>query len=76
MGVAIKISLVLCGKSNVEEYHRLLPDNYFNGCRLDLFSQEIESMRKEASKRHHGLKGWEEYIRIAAIDTETGKTIL
>jgi hypothetical protein len=75
MAVMIKISLVLAGEDNVVEYHRELPASYFNGCKVDLFTNEINSLRAEAKAKKPKLKRYKEYIRIAAIDTETGKTL-
>jgi len=75
MSEVIKISLVLAGESNVVEYSRLLPASYFNVHHLDLFSQEIESLRDEAKRKNPKLKKYKEYIRIAALDSETGKVL-
>ncbi|NIM13764.1 MAG: hypothetical protein GTO45_16970 [Candidatus Aminicenantes bacterium] len=75
MAVIIKISLVLSGANNVVEYHRVLPQSYFNGCRIDLFTKEIDSLRAEAKTKNPKLKRYKEYIRIAAIDSETGETL-
>ena len=74
MARIIKISLVLSGDENAVEYHRALPASYFDGCKIDLFTEEIESLRTEAKAKNPGLVGAEEYIRIAAIDPETGET--
>ena len=68
----IKISLVLSGKDNVFEFDRELPSTDFNGCRLDLFTKEINSLRAEVLKKRPDLKDYEEYIRIAAFDSQTG----
>lgn len=76
MPEVIKISLVLAGETNVVEYHRLLPASYFNVQRCDLFSKEIDSLRDEAKRKNPKLKKFKEYIRIAAIDSETGKVLL
>jgi hypothetical protein len=75
MAEIIKISLVLAGETNVVEYHRILPQSYFNGCRVDLFTKEIDSLRDEAKTKNPKLKRYKEYIRIAAIDSETGETL-
>jgi len=75
MAEVIKISLVLSGENNVVEYSRLLPASYFNVHHCDLFSQEIESLREEAKRRNPKLKKYKEYIRIAALDSETGKVL-
>jgi hypothetical protein len=75
MAEVIKISLVLSGENNVVEYHRLLPSSYFNTYRCDLFSKEIDSLREEAKRKNPKLKKFTEYIRIAAIDSETGKVL-
>lgn len=75
MAEVIKISLVLAGETNVVEYHRLLPASYFNVHRYDLFSKEIDSLRDEAKRKNPKLKKYKEYIRIAAIDSETGKVL-
>ena len=75
MAEVIKISLVLAGENNVVEYHRLLPASYFNKYRCDLFTKEIDSLREEAKRKNPKLKKYEEYIRIAAIDSETGKVL-
>lgn len=75
MAVIIKISLVLSGENNVVEYHRILPQSYFNGCKVDLFTKEINSLRDEAKIKNPKLKRYKEYIRIAAIDSETGETV-
>ena len=75
MAEVIKISLVLSGKSNAVEIHRVLPTTYFNDCKIDLFTQEINSMRHEIKIKHPELKGYKEYIRIAAIDTDTGEIL-
>ena len=56
MGVIIKISLVLSTENNVVEYHRVLPQSYFNGCKVDLFTKEIESLREEARAKKPKLK--------------------
>lgn len=75
MSEVIKISLVLAGENNVVEYSRLLPASYFNVHHCDLFSQEIESLRDEAKRKNPKLKKYTEYIRIAALDSETGKVL-
>jgi hypothetical protein len=75
MAEVIKISLVLAGETNVVEYHRLLPASYFNVQHCDLFSKEIDSLRDEAKRKNPKLKKFKEYIRIAAIDSETGKVL-
>jgi hypothetical protein len=71
----IKISLVLSGEDNVVEFHRILPESYFEGCKIDLFSNEIDSLREEAFAQQPELKDYKEYIRIAAIDKETGEIV-
>ena len=76
MAEVIKISLVLAGEDNVVEYHRLLPESYFNSYRCDLFTKEIDSLRDEAIRKNPKLKNYTEYIRIAAIDSETGKVVM
>jgi hypothetical protein len=75
MAEIIKISLVLTGDNNVIERHRILPVSEFNGCRIDLFTDEINSLREEIKATRQKLRGYKEYIRIAAIDTETGETL-
>jgi hypothetical protein len=75
MAEIIKISLVLAGDNNVIERHRILPATEFNGCRIDLFTDEINSLREEIKTTKAKLRGYKEYIRIAAIDTETGETL-
>jgi hypothetical protein len=75
MAEVIKISLVLSGEDNAVEYHRLLPASYFNTYRCDLFTKEIESLRDEAARKNPELKGCKEHIRIAAIDSDTGKVL-
>jgi hypothetical protein len=75
MADVIKISLVLAGETNVVEYHRLLPASYFNVQHCDLFSKEIDSLRDEAKRKNPKLKKYKEYIRIAALDSETGKLL-
>ena len=75
MTVVIKISLVLSGKDNALEYHRVLPASYFNGCHIDFFTKEIENLREEAKAKNPKLRGYTEHIRIAAIDTDTGETL-
>jgi len=74
MAKVIKISLVLSGKNNAVEYHRILPENYFAG-HLDLFSKEIDSLRREAHLAEKNLGKYEEYIRIASIDTDSGEIL-
>lgn len=69
----IKISLVLSCEDNVVEYHRILPENYFNGRRIDLFSKELDSLRAEARSQEPDFDQYEEYVRIAAVDPDTGK---
>ena len=75
MAEVIKISLVLSGKSNAVEVHRVLPASYFDDCRIDLFTQEINSLRNEMKTKHPELKGYKEHIRIAAIETDTGELL-
>jgi hypothetical protein len=75
MAEVIKISLVVSGENNVYEYHRLLPTTYFDVQGIDLFTDEINSLREEVKQKHPKLKGYEEYIRIAAIDSDTGKIL-
>ncbi|UCH93391.1 MAG: hypothetical protein JSV88_24375 [Candidatus Aminicenantes bacterium] len=75
MAEVIKISLVMSGENNVVEYHRLLPASYFNSYRCDLFSKEIDSLRDEAKRKNPKLKKYKEYIRIAALDADTGKVL-
>lgn len=75
MAEVIKISLVLSGESNAVEIHRVLPASYFDDCRVDLFTQEINSLRDEIKTKHPELEGYKEHIRIAAIDTDTGKLL-
>lgn len=69
----IKISLVLTSEDNVVEYHRILPENYFNGRKMDLFSKEIDSLREEARTQEPDFDQYEEYVRIAAVDKDTGE---
>lgn len=76
MSEVIKISLVLSGENNVVEYHRLLPASYFSEYRIDLFTKEIDSLRYEAKRKNPKIKKYKEYIRIAAIDSETGKVLI
>ena len=76
MAQVIKISLVLSGEDNAVEYHRLLPESYFNKMRVDLFTEEINSLREEAHRKNPELKACKdckEHIRIAAIDTDSGE---
>ena len=75
MAEIIKISLVLAGDNNVIERHRILPASDFNGFRIDLFTDEINSLREEIKAKKPKLRGYKEYIRIAAIDTDTGETL-
>ena len=75
MSEFIKISLVLSGEDNVEEFHRIIPASDFEGCRIDFFTREIDSLRDEVRRDRPDLKGYEEYIRVAAIDTVTGAII-
>jgi hypothetical protein len=71
----IKISLVLSGEEDAFEFHRALPESYFNGCHIDLFTDEIESLRAEVRAQRPELEGYEEAIRIAAMDSDTGEVI-
>jgi hypothetical protein len=71
----IKISLVLTSEENVVEYHRILPANYFDGCKLDLFTKEIDSLRQEARMQETDFEQYEEFVRIAAMDSETGEVV-
>jgi hypothetical protein len=73
MAKIIKISLVLSGEDDAFEFHRALPESYFNGCHIDLFSDEIESLRAEVRAERPELEGYEEAIRTAAIDSDTGE---
>jgi len=75
MANVIKISLVVSTDNNVYEYHRLLPSSYFDLRRTDLFTEEINSLREEVKQKHPKLKKFTEYIRIAAMDSESGKLL-
>lgn len=73
MAEIIKISLVWSGEESSYECDRVLPVSYFNQVKFDLFSNEIESMRQELAKQVEDPAGFKEYVRIAAINTETGE---
>ncbi len=75
MAEIIKISLILSCEDNVFAFDRELPSSEFNGCRLDLFTKEINSLRAEVRKKRPDLKDYEEYIRIAAFDAITGEML-
>ena len=75
MAEVIKISLVISTENNVYEYSRLLPSSYFDLQHTDLFSDEINSLREEVKQKHPKLKKFTEYIRVAAMDADTGKLL-
>ncbi len=64
----------MSGEDNAYEYHRELPSSYFDG-HLDLFTNEIDSLRAEAKAELNDLDKYVEYIRIAAFDEETGEML-
>lgn len=72
MAEIIKISLVLSGPDNAYERSRILPSDYFKNFKMNLFDNEIDSMRRELENQIGDLSDYEEHIRIASIDTDTG----
>jgi hypothetical protein len=69
----IKISLIWSGDDNVYECHRTLPVSYFEDCRCDFFTKELDNMRNELLSKNLSPEDYQEHVRIANINTDTGR---